>query len=193
MLSPDNLVSDPTNTQAFNRYSYVWNNPMRYTDPSGNDLVGAVLGAIGNAVGMIPQVTTTASRFCDGTLVSSSTTGVSSVAQKLGGLLSAVGGFMNAISAGQAGKAAGDRVGAAMQQGNTKFIVHFNSEGNEVSRVPTAGPSQTYVNINNPFELESNYVEAPMPGVIKGYEDSKYQALDHQIAASTRLINAGIN
>ena len=35
MLSPDPFVQAPTFTQSFNRYSYVWNNPLRYTDPSG--------------------------------------------------------------------------------------------------------------------------------------------------------------
>ena len=34
-LSPDPLVPNPTNLQAFNRYSYVYNNPYKYTDPSG--------------------------------------------------------------------------------------------------------------------------------------------------------------
>ncbi len=36
MLSPDNEVSDPTSTQGYNRYSYVLNNPLKYTDPTGN-------------------------------------------------------------------------------------------------------------------------------------------------------------
>lgn len=35
-LSPDNYVQDPTNSQNFNRYSYCLNNPLKYTDPSGN-------------------------------------------------------------------------------------------------------------------------------------------------------------
>jgi len=35
VLSPDNYVQDPTNTQSYNRYSYCLNNPLRYTDPSG--------------------------------------------------------------------------------------------------------------------------------------------------------------
>ena len=34
-LSPDPIVSNPYFSQSYNRYSYVWNNPMAYTDPSG--------------------------------------------------------------------------------------------------------------------------------------------------------------
>ncbi len=34
-LSADPVVQDATNTQALNRYSYVLNNPLSYTDPSG--------------------------------------------------------------------------------------------------------------------------------------------------------------
>ncbi len=34
-LSPDPLVSDPGSTQSFNRYAYVRNNPLTFTDPSG--------------------------------------------------------------------------------------------------------------------------------------------------------------
>lgn len=34
-MSADPFVSDPQNQQSYNRYSYVGNNPMGYTDPSG--------------------------------------------------------------------------------------------------------------------------------------------------------------
>lgn len=34
-LSPDNYVQMPDYTQSFNRYSYCINNPLKYTDPSG--------------------------------------------------------------------------------------------------------------------------------------------------------------
>ncbi|MBI2344125.1 MAG: hypothetical protein HYV02_07315 [Deltaproteobacteria bacterium] len=34
-LTPDPVVSDPTDAQAYNRYAYARNNPFRYTDPTG--------------------------------------------------------------------------------------------------------------------------------------------------------------
>ena len=33
---PDSIVPDPYNPQDYDRYSYVRNNPLRYTDPSGH-------------------------------------------------------------------------------------------------------------------------------------------------------------
>ena len=34
-LSADPFIQDPMDTQGLNRYSYVKNNPLAYTDPSG--------------------------------------------------------------------------------------------------------------------------------------------------------------
>jgi RHS repeat-associated protein len=39
MLSPDPIVQEPYNAQNLNRYSYVLNNPLSYTDPSGLSFV----------------------------------------------------------------------------------------------------------------------------------------------------------
>ncbi|TRX35949.1 RHS repeat-associated core domain-containing protein [Flavobacterium restrictum] len=36
-LQPDNYVQDPSNTQNYNRYGYVLNNPLAYTDESGEE------------------------------------------------------------------------------------------------------------------------------------------------------------
>ena len=33
---PDTIIPEPGNPQSLNRYAYVLNNPLRYTDPSGN-------------------------------------------------------------------------------------------------------------------------------------------------------------
>ena len=34
-VQADPIIQDPLNTQSLNRYSYVWNNPLNATDPSG--------------------------------------------------------------------------------------------------------------------------------------------------------------
>jgi len=49
MLRPDNYIQDPLNTQSYNRFSYCWNNPLKYTDPTGDyvvidDLIAAGIG-----------------------------------------------------------------------------------------------------------------------------------------------------
>ncbi|MBJ7880435.1 RHS repeat-associated core domain-containing protein [Gelidibacter salicanalis] len=50
-LMPDNFVQDPYNTQSYNRYGYVLNNPLLYTDASGElffipILIGMAYGAL---------------------------------------------------------------------------------------------------------------------------------------------------
>ncbi len=35
MLSPDIVIQDPEYSQSYNRYTYCFNNPLRFTDPSG--------------------------------------------------------------------------------------------------------------------------------------------------------------
>jgi RHS repeat-associated protein len=37
-ISPDTIVSNPSNPQTLNRYSYCFNNPLKYVDPSGNEV-----------------------------------------------------------------------------------------------------------------------------------------------------------
>jgi RHS repeat-associated protein len=47
-LQPDNYVQSQFDLQTFNRYVYAHNNPLKYTDPDGNNplAVAAVLGAV---------------------------------------------------------------------------------------------------------------------------------------------------
>ena len=43
-LSVDRYVQSPENSQNFNRYAYCLNNPLKYTDPSGWVMQGALMG-----------------------------------------------------------------------------------------------------------------------------------------------------
>jgi RHS repeat-associated protein len=47
VLSPDNYVQNPYSAQNYNRYSYVLNNPLKYTDPTGHKLKWWQWGLIG--------------------------------------------------------------------------------------------------------------------------------------------------
>ncbi|MGS2741650.1 RHS repeat-associated core domain-containing protein [Sinomicrobium sp. M5D2P17] len=54
-LMPDNYVQDPFNTQNFNRYGYVLNNPLMYVDQNGEFFwiavgIGALIGAVTQAI-----------------------------------------------------------------------------------------------------------------------------------------------
>jgi RHS repeat-associated protein len=52
-LSPDTLVPTPGNPQSLNRYSYVENNPVKWTDPSGHfipGLIGIFVGVLAGAL-----------------------------------------------------------------------------------------------------------------------------------------------
>jgi RHS repeat-associated protein len=49
MMSADPMVPDPANGQTWNRYSYVINNPLSFTDPNGYCFLG--LCGLFNAIG----------------------------------------------------------------------------------------------------------------------------------------------
>ena len=46
-FSPDPFVVDASSTQAFNRYSYCLNNPLMYTDPSGEFIFSLFVPVVG--------------------------------------------------------------------------------------------------------------------------------------------------
>ncbi len=71
-------------------------------------------------------------------------------------------------------------------------IVYFNCNGQEVSRTKSNTEFKTFVQVGTNSESQAVYKEAPMPGVVAGYEDPKYQKNDYQVAASTFLMNQSV-
>lgn len=111
-LSPDNFIQDPYNTQSFNRYGYVWNNPLSYSDPSGEIiwaavLVGVIVGAVSGAAAYIGHALQTGNwswggfgmAILGGAIVGGITYGIApSMVWSTGSLLSiAAGGFVGAF------------------------------------------------------------------------------------------------
>jgi hypothetical protein len=45
-IQPDSIVPDPFEPAAWNRFGYVYGNPVRYTDPSGHVLCDKEKGAV---------------------------------------------------------------------------------------------------------------------------------------------------
>src|SRR5205814_407673 len=45
-LSADSVIQTLGATESINPYAYAWNDPLKYTDPSGHSLLGDILGAI---------------------------------------------------------------------------------------------------------------------------------------------------
>jgi len=79
-------------------------------------------------------------------------------------------------------------------------IVYFNSSGAEVGRIKSNTEFKTYVIVDNNQFVNSKtgatsgnmLMEAPMPGIVAGYEAPVYQQNDYKIAASTFLLNREI-
>jgi RHS repeat-associated protein len=46
-IQADTIVPEPGNPQSLNRYAYVYNNPLRYTDPSGHYSEDEIMEAFG--------------------------------------------------------------------------------------------------------------------------------------------------
>ncbi|MEP6930183.1 MAG: RHS repeat-associated core domain-containing protein, partial [Flavobacterium sp.] len=115
-LMPDNFIQQPENTQNYNRYAYVLNNPLMYTDPSGE--YGIEIGiAVGIGIAAISYTMTAL---------------LTDVPFSIAGLAKSV--FVGAVTAGCTfgiGEAANSLFGAASSISKAAFqaVVHGAFQG----------------------------------------------------------------
>jgi len=125
-LSPDNLVQDPFNTQSYDRFSYVFNNPLLYVDIDGNEgitfvvavviaiAVGVATNIVMNAIAGVPvwyglgKAATTSAimgavSFGIGSVASSAAASFIGKAALQAGMHAVSGGIMSALESGNFG------------------------------------------------------------------------------------------
>ena len=85
-MMPDNFVQQPENTQNYNRYAYVLNNPLMYTDPSGEliFLAAVAIGILVSAATYTITALTTGATFSWGGLATATFIGAASAAITFG-------------------------------------------------------------------------------------------------------------
>ena len=99
MLSPDRFVPDPLSSQGYNRYSYVLNNPLRYTDPSGDIVIAPII--IGAAIGAYQGWQLGKAKGAEGWEMAGYIAGgtlIGGAAGLIGGAVATSGGFMASTS-----------------------------------------------------------------------------------------------
>lgn len=100
-VTADSIVEDFFTPQTLNRYTYVRNNPLRYTDPTGHETTGEVIKRKGEAAAAAGKnVTAYAWAFAEAAWTFFGAESVSKVADK--------------AASGRSDVGAGDYVGAAL-------------------------------------------------------------------------------
>ena len=123
-FSPDNFVQAPDFTQSYNRYSYCLNNPLQYTDPSGESFIATAF-AIGALTNVFFQMISGNINSAGDFLFSAGIGGLAGMAGAAAGSAAAsavgIGGFLGGAASGAASGAA---AGAINSFGNTFMSSH---------------------------------------------------------------------
>jgi len=185
MLSPDNNLQMPYNSQNYNRYSYVLNNPLRYTDPDGEFivplLIGAAISVIGNGINNSihhqPFFSGAGKAAIFGAIGGVASAGIGSIAQGL------------ATSAG-VGKY-GVAVFQALAHGFTGMALSAAQGGNPISGLVSGGAS-SIVGSGMSF-LGSGAAAVVITGGLSGGVGSAVTGGNFWEGATTGLIVTGLN
>jgi RHS repeat-associated protein len=169
-LSPDPYVQAPDFTQSFNRYAYGWNNPFKYTDPSGywwggDDLLVA---GVGFAIGYLSHG------------ISTGNWGWSAVAA--GG----IGALMGWIGYNTAGLATGNYIGS----------MAINSVANQIMPSMNIPISQNFsIGISPAIGLGANGLNGGISmnaAYQKQYQDGNSFGISLGLSAASNYVGGGI-
>lgn len=180
MLSPDNYVQAAGNTQSYNRYSYCLNNPLKFTDPSGqfvHIILGAAIGGLVNVAlhaGQIHSLTDFGVAFGIGAVagaVGAATGGAAFLAA--GGGAAGAGGFIAGFAGGAMGSAVSmpiQNVGNHMYFGDPLMsakqyamsILGGGLIGGTINGLTAVGNGNTFWN-GNPYSATSAPGTTPLP------------------------------
>ena len=156
-LSPDPYIQEPTNPQNFNRFSYCLNNPLKYTDPTGEFVwlpfvIGGIIGGIqgcmiGKSSGLSDWGIFATTVFGAGIGAASAGFGsyVSSSAGVMANTLSVVGGsYYNSIGMSMLGGFCGQNIPLSINFGAGSLT--FGANGIELGYLGKKG-NQWYENL----------------------------------------------
>ncbi|MGE0560037.1 MAG: RHS repeat-associated core domain-containing protein [Burkholderiales bacterium] len=180
-VTADPFLQDPGNLQSYNRYSYVLNNPLMYTDPTGYFSLKKVFKAV--AVVAIAYFTY---GLVESALINSATTGFVAGANGLSTALVTLG--------GEAGVLTG--LGSAIAGAASGFAVGFvASGGNFEAGLSAAVAGGLTLGVTTSFANSSWYAQALARGTVGGVS-SKIQGGDFGVgfkyAAFSSVVNSGI-
>ena len=170
-LSPDPYIQDAGNWLNYNRYAYCYNNPTRYTDPSG-DVIGAVIGGAINVWANQDA--------CDGIGQVMAAFGAGALA---GGLTAATGGATSGLLATAGAGFVSAAIGGAALSGTNNLIAQ------------TGEGFSGQVNWN---EVGINALSGSLSGVA-GYAGSQYigpyigTTISNTVKVNSPMIASGIN
>jgi RHS repeat-associated protein len=145
MMSADPVVPDPMNGQAWNRYSYVINNPLAFTDPSGYCFLG--LCGLGNDISsFFNNIFKQIGRVLRGTPILGSivTIAAAALCAPVGPVCAVAAAFLTTTAV--AGMASGN-IGAGLKAGliAAATAVAFYEVGNLTNAIAGVDPNQAHI------------------------------------------------
>ncbi len=147
MTSADPTVTDSMNPQGWNRYSYVGNDPLAFTDPNGYSWLSNFFHSVANALGSIPILRS---------IVQIAVTAILSQIPFIGPIVAAAAGaaIVNGLSGGNLGTmlrsaamAASTAFAFNIVGGATNAFAGANPGLNGAHGIPTFGSEADAVNI----------------------------------------------